>query len=518
MKVSAGTKFYRFVYWFCVLAVSWVMVDRARDAIFLAGADSLAARIWFLGFAFLAFNTAYLFTVSIMSLIVPTGHCPEREDGRKQAVSVIYPVRNEKHFLKERIDFTLSGNVSEITDLWILSDSDDPACVAYEEEITGKLREKYGGIVKYRRREKPAGRKQGNIREWLKRHAACDYFYVCDADSTVPEGVVGRLVNKARHAANSDVAIFQAKIRIVNAKTYFARLHGLGAEISQRLYFTLHQSLFSRQISFGHNCLVRTEAFKRLRSFNHVLSHDIWETCALGAAGWRTVFCPDVSANDEAPANYLVQRGRDFRWARGTLESWPLLFARGVRFTDRYYVFLGIYSYVSQFVFLVWIVTGTLAILPGVGVFLPFLTNFSGNGIYVNRSMVNLLLFTLAVVFFHKFSVSRSLRDMALCLEEMVCSTLVSLNNVLYQSFDMIRMFGSGKSWRPVSKNPYGCLSLAEAARVLWPGTVIGVLTVYALHRGLPYSWIILLPVLVSLIFSVPVVFISSKVKERRGI
>ena len=137
----------------------------------------------------------------------------------------------------------------------------------------------------------------------------------------VPKGTLLKLLKKALHPENRDIAIFQAFVQIAHAATWYARLEKIGADLSQRFSFTAFQAVFGRTISFGHHHLARAALLKKIRLPKGLLSHDNWDTVLLDQMGYRVAFCPDVYAFDEAPTNYLEARARSRRWSQGTL--WP---------------------------------------------------------------------------------------------------------------------------------------------------------------------------------------------------
>lgn len=475
----------------------------------------LVSAVWVGGFGFLFFNVVYLFLLSIIHLFVKRPVLEEAFVKNYPKIALVYPIRNEEHGLFERIDYSLSGNRLPNLDLWILSDSGHEYS-KMEEEIVCRLHEKYGSRIHYRRRREPVERKQGNIKEFLNSHPEYSYIYVADADGMVPRGVILKLLRKAEHPENQDIAIFQAFTRIAHANTWYGRFERIGAEFAQKLNFSTIQAFFGRSISFGHHQLVRTGIFSKVQIPKGILSHDNWDTVLLDQMGYRVAFCPDVIAYDEAPSNYLEARARVRRWARGTLQGWPLIFKQGITLASRFLAFYGVYLYIADIVFLAWVILGLLAHSFPLGELFHIEVNSIWMGEFTNAALKWILLFTLAVVFGHKLAVIRSLRDFAAYLYEIFFSTLVNLNNALYVPFYILVFPFRKLKWKPMSKNPFETVSFRDCAKGLWFGTLIGIGGFYFITHETPHFVWQILPFLLCFILSVPLVYLSSKPMPER--
>jgi len=475
----------------------------ARELNFDAG---LYAFLWLAGFGFFSFNTSFLFWETVFFLILPEEKFHSVKESRAKA-AVIWCLKNERDGICERVAYAVSGNRDQNIDFWILSDS-DAAFEDPEREVFAEVSRRTGVPIYYRRREKRIERKQGNIKEWLWEHRTVyRYFFVCDADSIIPPGTVLRLIEKAEHPENKTVAIFQASIDITHAKTLFARLQAAGQAIAQRFYFPAQQRIFGKAVCFGHNCLIRVDDFLRIKLPEGVLSHDIWETALLDRLGKRTVFCGEVATFDEAPSNYLELRRRDRRWAKGTFGAWPLLFLKGIPVESRFLAFYSMYLYLCQPLFLFWMLSGFFWEF----FFVSPLFAFPGNS-------GSVFMFSAAVVFLHKFSAVRNFRGAFLVAKEIVLSTILSLNNVFYQSLDFFSLIFEKKiGWEPMKKDPFLKISFGECFRCLWSGSLTGLVLFCLGLKGAP-GWLALsAPFLLSFSLSIPCVYFSGKPPENRS-
>lgn len=471
--------------------------------------------LWIFGFGFLIFNVTYLFLLSLAQPFIKAPILKEAYVKWIPRIALVYPVCNETHGLFERIHYSFSGNKLSNTDLWILSDSSEKF-VSEEKNLIEKLELLHPERVFYRRRESPVERKQGNVGEFIHSHPEYKYIYVCDADGMVPKGVLLKLLRKAEHPENVDVAIFQCLIRIAHATTWYSCFEKIGAYFAQRFSFSAFQALFGETISFGHHHLARTEALRKVRIPRGLLSHDNWDTVRLRQAGYRVVFCPDTCAYDEAPAHYLESRARTSRWAQGTLQGWPLIFEPRIGLATRFLAFYGIYLYLSDLVFFYWVILGVLSHSELTGELIHFEIDSIWMGLYTNSTLKWMLLFSIAVVFFHKVTIIKSGGDFQKYLYELVLSTLITLNNFVYAPLDILSIPLKKLNWKPMAKDPFAKISFRMTAKKLWFGTIFGIAGFLFILMNVHYFIWQATPILVSLILSIPVVYLTSKTVPRK--
>ncbi len=465
---------------------------------------------WIAGFGFLFFNVAFLFLLSIIRPFLDSPVLKESYVKSFPRIALVYPIRNETHGIFERMHYSLSGNTLPNLDLWILSDS-SPEYEPFEKEILERLSSLHPGRVHYRRRPNPIERKQGNLAEFLHSHPEYAYLYVCDADGMVPRGTVLKLIRKAMHPENRDVAIFQAFVKIAHADTWYARFERIGTSFAQRFNFIAFQSIFGRSISFGHHHLVRSSNLTAIKLPKGLLSHDNWDTVLLDRMGYRVVFCADIHAFDEAPSNYLEARARSRRWAQGTLQGMPLIFMRGITPASRFLAFYGVYLYLADFIFFLWVILGVLTHSYVIGELIHFQVDSIWFGFFASRILKWLLLFSLCVVYLHKLSILRTIKDLREYVYELLVSTLLTLNNFIYAPLDILSMPVRKLIWKPMAKNPFAVMTLKNVVRSLWGGTVFGLFGLYFCLFQTPYFIWQATPILMSLILSIPFAYWTAK-------
>ena len=491
-----------------VLLVTYLQTSLVMRAL-LFELGTIYPWLWITGFMILAFNISLIFTQTLFSLFVEDPILAEvfPEELRGIRTAILTCVKNEDSEVLERIRYTLRGNLERGVHFWLLSDS-DAASVEKEKEWVRLLGEEFGADkILYRARPIPFERKQGNLAEWYEQHGSqYDYLFVTDADSTIPAGALTKLLSKAEHPFNQDIGIFQSAIYIVHDYSLFSRANAIGQYYAQKLYFRVNQAVFRRAIGFGHNCLIRSKVFSKMKLPLNILSHDNWDTALADRAGFRTVFVCDTLTYEEATQNYLEDRSRCKRWMKGTLQGWPILFMSRISWTTKFYIFYQCYIYLVHPILLLWSIAGFV-----------WSSNWAQVSLFVERSedglrpLVWVLSFTLAVLYGHKFFLSRSLADAKRIAFEVIISTLVSLNNIFYITLDLFSIPFERLAWKPMSKNPNIRVSIKHWTKALIGGTVFGWMT---LIGGLLYSpyWVpVGFPICMSLILSIPVVYFTSK-------
>ncbi|OGW81632.1 MAG: hypothetical protein A3G33_08240 [Omnitrophica bacterium RIFCSPLOWO2_12_FULL_44_17] len=493
-----------------VIFMTLVAVFLIASTVVITEETLLISILWILGFGFLFFNVAYLFIVSLIHPFLKLPILKEAYVKHFPKVALVYAVRNEAYGMFERIQYSFSGNQLPNVDLWILSDSTEDF-ISYENNLIRQLEDLNPGRVFYRRRAHPVERKQGNIAEFLHAHKEYDYIYICDADSMVPKGTLLKLLRKAEHPENQDIAIFQAFVKITHATTWYSRFERIGTRFAQKLNFIAFQSIFGRSISFGHHHLARTRVISRIRLPKGLLSHDNWDTVRLDQMGYRVVFCPDVEAYDEAPSNYLEAKARSCRWAQGTLQGIPLIFESKITLASRFLAAYGIYLYLAEIVFFSWVIMGLLAHSSLTGELIHFQVDSVWAGHFANRILTAVLMFSLVVVFFHKAVIFRTWEDVRHYFYELVISTFITLNNFIYGPLHILSIPLRKLHWRPMAKNPFVKVNFGSVARSLWIGTIAGVFGLYFCTQLTPYFVWQVTPILVSLIFSIPAVYLTAK-------
>jgi membrane glycosyltransferase len=213
-------------------------------------------------------------------------------------------------------------------DVWILSDTQDPAHVAAEEAAIAAAAPR----VKYRRRPTNEGFKAGNVMDFLRKEGRdYDFMLSLDADSVMSASKVEALVRQL--AAHPDVALIQTLIAARPAADAFPRLFQFGMRHGMRAYATgIAWWQGPDGPYWGHNAIIRVAAFRdhatlpSLPNGGRILSHDQVEAAMLRGAGFAVRLDPREGGSWEAnPPDMLAFITRDIRWMAGNLQYFALL-------------------------------------------------------------------------------------------------------------------------------------------------------------------------------------------------
>ena len=255
------------------------------------------------------------------------------------------------------------------SEIFVLSDSGDAAMFAAETAGVARLRQTSPVPVWYRRRADNAGRKAGNVGEFVERWGGrYDQMVVLDADSVVSAAVVREM--SARMQADSAVGLIQTVPMLVGGQTLFARV----VQFAGRIY----GPAVARGVAawsgdngnyWGHNAMIRVSAFAACCGLPElpgappfggtILSHDFVEAALLRRAGWKVRLDWDLRASYEGcPPTLLDMAIRERRWAQGNLQHARVIGARGFTAISRVHFTVGILGFLMSPIWLGMILIG----------------------------------------------------------------------------------------------------------------------------------------------------------------
>jgi membrane glycosyltransferase len=246
-------------------------------------------------------------------------------------------------------------------DFYILSDTQNLEKWVKEETAYFELCQKLNafGRIFYRKRKMNLNKKSGNLadfcRRWGKKYR---YMIVLDADSLLTGNCIIQLTKLMEE--NPSTGIIQTSPQIIHAETYFQKIMQFSNLIHSNIfavganYWQLNSSPF-----WGHNAIIRLKPFMEncgLPSLpklgavgGRILSHDTVEAALIRKAGYSVWFAYDLKGSyEESPPNLIDSLKRDQRWCQGNLQHFWFLFAKGLKFTSRVHILLGIFSYASS--------------------------------------------------------------------------------------------------------------------------------------------------------------------------
>jgi membrane glycosyltransferase len=255
-------------------------------------------------------------------------------------------------------------------DFFILSDTTNADIWIAEEAAFLALRARTGrdGLF-YRRRPRNTGRKAGNLGDWVRRFgAAYAQMLTLDADSLMQGETIVRLA--AAMEQNPGVGLIQTLPLILRGTTLFAR--------TQQFAGRVYGPLIAQGIAWwhgaegnywGHNAIIRTRAFAEQaglpelpgrRPFGgHILSHDFVEAALMRRGGWAIHMVPALGGSfEESPPSATDVAIRDRRWCQGNLQHAGVIGARGLHWVSRLHLLMGIGSYVTSPLWLLFLLLG----------------------------------------------------------------------------------------------------------------------------------------------------------------
>ncbi|MEI6412829.1 MAG: glucans biosynthesis glucosyltransferase MdoH [Pseudomonadota bacterium] len=296
--------------------------------------------------------------------------------------ALVMPVYNEEPKrifagLAAICDDLATQGASSHFDCFVLSDTRDPDLWVEEELRWRALADHWEGriAIHYRNREKNVSRKVGNLKDFCTRWGAgYRYMIVLDADSVMAADTLIQMVRVMEN--NPQVGLLQTPPLSVNKESLFARLLQFAGRVYSPLYTAgLNYWQLSEGNYWGHNAIIRTRAFTECCGLpplpgrepfgGEILSHDFVESALLRRAGWEIWLAYDLEGSyEELPPTLIDYAKRDRRWAQGNLQHTRLLLARGFHPVSRLHLLMGILSYLSSPLWLMFlVVTGVDAYL-----------------------------------------------------------------------------------------------------------------------------------------------------------
>jgi len=252
-----------------------------------------------------------------------------------------------------------SGDLDRF-DFFVLSDSGESDICAAELQAWAALCKEVDGFgrIFYRHRRRRVKRKSGNIDDFCRRWGA-DYRYmlVLDADSVMSGQCLSTLVRLME--AHPGAGIIQTAPRAAGRDTLYARIQQFSTRVYGPLFTAgLHYWQLGESHYWGHNAIIRLAPFMKHCALaplpgdgnlsGPILSHDFVEASLMRRAGWSVWIAYDLDGSyEEMPPALLDELGRDRRWCQGNLMNFRLFLARGMHVVHRAVFVTGVMAYLS---------------------------------------------------------------------------------------------------------------------------------------------------------------------------
>jgi membrane glycosyltransferase len=260
-----------------------------------------------------------------------------------------------------------------------------------------------------------------------------------------------------------------------------------------------------------------------------VLSHDFVEAALMRRGGWAIHMVPGLPGSyEESPPSLTDIAIRDRRWCQGNLQHAKILPARGLHWVSRLHMLMGIGSYVTSPLWLIFLLAGILISLQArfvkpeyFGATRRLFPNWPqvdpvlAKWVFVGTILVLLAPKLLAVATTLADRATRrasggSLRLLASLVVETVIGGLVAPIAMILQTNAVVSILAGRDSGWNAQRRDDGSIPLSEVWRSYRLHTGIGAaLAVAAFLVSLPLMlW--MLPVLIGLAFAVPLVALTA--------
>ena len=471
----------------------------------------------------------------------------EQDDLPLSKTAVVMPIANENvpRVFKglEAIYRSLQATGRlEYFDFYVLSDSNNPDTWVEEEIAWADLCRRVDGFerIYYRMRRSSIKRKSGNVAEFCRRWGA-NYvnMIVLDADSIMSGETMVKMVRMMDR--NPRVGIIQTAPLAVNRESLFARIRQFANRVYGSMFAAgLNYWQFGEAQYWGHNAIIRIAPFMahcglpRLPGKGslggEIMSHDFVEAALMRRAGWSVWLAYDLDGSYEEPATTLLDDlKRDRRWCHGNLQHSKILMARGVHPVHRTLFVMGILAYVSAPLwFMLLLLSSFEAILQAatpIEYFTALPTLFPQWPVSYQLWAISLFVFTMCLLFLPKIlALIITFRDrqcLSLCggrlrlilsvlFESLLSMLLAPIRMVVHSRFVVTTLLGKRSQWGSQQRDDYG-LSWKNAFIYHSIDTAIGCVWAIVMYQLAPEFFWWLSPVLVGLIFAMPISVLTSR-------
>ena len=374
--------------------------------------------------------------------------------------------------------------------LCILSDTPaGPAADAEERAVAAfRAADPAPTRIRYRRRTENTGFKAGNIMDFLDHHAGgFELMLTLDADSEMSPAAVLRMVRAMQ--AEPRLGIVQHLTVGLPATSAFPRLFQFGMRAGMRSWAT-GQAWWQDEAGpyWGHNAVVRIAPFRThgrlepLPDGRAILSHDQVEAARLAAAGWAVRLLADETGSQEAnPPGLPEFMRRDARWLAGNFQYFALLrqdltIGAGFAPMGRWQLVQAILLFAGAPLYLLFLLAAAWAAATD-GASFP-----AGPVLAVSLAWPGMLYAPKLLAYLEiLLSTPKSRlyggrgRFLAGIAAETVFTLLLDATAGVSKTLAMLRLaFGFKENWAAQNRAGRG-VGWIEAARLLWPHTLVGV-------------------------------------------
>lgn len=468
-----------------------------------------------------------------MSLVAPYAAAGDEPRPVTSDTAVLMTLRNEDParalsrlaIVKDSLDRTGYGARFSY---FVLSDTNDAAVAAREEELIAQWRQEVGAgdaeRIVYRRRNDNTGFKAGNVMDFCERWGSdYDFMLPLDADSLMSGETIIRLVRIMQ--THRRIGILQSLVVGLPSQSAFARIFQFGMRHGMRAY-TMGQAWWTADCGpfWGHNALVRIRPFMKHCHLpklpgdgplgGQILSHDQVEATFMRRAGYEVRVLPQECGSwEDNPPTILEFMQRDTRWCQGNLQYLQLIGEKGLKPLSRFQLIWAVLMFLA---IPAW--TAMIALLPVMALDAASIADFPTGlaialyvgfmGMYLSPKLAGFLDVMLTRGGMARYG--GTLRFIAGAAVELVFSFLQGAVSTIRTSIFMIGLlFGRRVRWSGQVRDAHG-LPLWQSARALWPQFLFGAVVCGALYAVSPTLLLWSLPLTAGYLLAIPFASVSA--------
>jgi membrane glycosyltransferase len=454
--------------------------------------------------------------------VCPSPLQPARVLGR---TAIAVTIRNEDMQralspLRRLLDGLDRLGIGEAFILFILSDTSTELAADEELAVAAFAAEdRDPSRLRYRRRAANTGFKAGNVMDFLDHHAdGFEFMLALDADSEISAEAVLRLLTTIQ--ADATLAIVQHLTVGLPALPAFPRLFQFGMRAGMRVWAT-GQAWWQGDEGpyWGHNAIVRIAPFRAccrlptLPDGAHILSHDQIEAAVLRGAGWGVRVLPEEDGSREANPPALPEfLRRELRWLAGNMQYRHLLRLPGLRPMGRWQLIQAILLFAGTPLYLLFLLAGATA--AATDTVSPFparwalALSLAWPGALYSPKLLGYAEIALSPE--KRARYGGAARFMLGAMAEFGFSLLLDAISAVAKTLGMARLaLGVPPQWTPQNRSDRG-VSWREAACILWPQTLLGVVVFAAFSDSSRTAALWALPFAGGLLAAIPLCVLTA--------
>ncbi|WP_322801687.1 glycosyltransferase [Thermoflexus sp.] len=274
----------------------------------------------------LFFYALYVLVLTGLSLWGRRRAIPRAEPRTWPLVTVQLPIYNEGSVVERLLEAVVALDYPrDRLEIQVLDDSTDETAQLVQRHVA--LYQSLGYPIELLRRPNRSGYKAGALAYGLQR-ARGEFIAIFDADFVPPPDFLKRMIPVL--LADPSIGAAQARWSHLNADaSWITRAQALMLD-AHFMVDQVARSAAGLPVNFNGSAGVwRREAVEAAGGWeSDTLTEDLDLSYRAQLAGWRMVFVPDVTVPAEVPLTLPAFKRQQFRWAKGTTQTFCKLVGR----------------------------------------------------------------------------------------------------------------------------------------------------------------------------------------------